>query len=220
MLIQITDLLDAATVARLRAGLAREGESFESGKKTAGWQARAVKNNEQSAGPAAQEAMETVRRALEAHALVRSAARPKEFVRLLVSRSREGMGYGTHVDDALMAGRRTDLSFTCSLTDPGTYDGGELVIEEADGENAIRLPAGGVVVYPTTALHRVETVTRGERLVVVGWIRSFIRDPARRDMLFDLDQAVAMLRDAGADRPVMNLISRTRNNLIRMWAED
>jgi PKHD-type hydroxylase len=95
-----------------------------------------------------------------------------------------------------------------------------LVIEGNDGENAIKLPAGSMVLYPTTSLHRVAEVTRGERLVVVGWVRSFIRHAEQREILFDLDQTAAALVAAKTDRSVTDRIFKTRNNLIRMWAED
>ena len=99
------------------------------------------------------------------------------------------MQYGVHVDDALMAGMRTDIAFTLFLDAPDTYDGGELVIESAAGDDAIKLPAGAMIVYPATTLHRVAMVTRGQRHVVAGWARSFVRDAAQREILFDLDTA-------------------------------
>jgi PKHD-type hydroxylase len=220
MHLHIVDLLSPETLADLRQSLAVESDSFTSGKATAGWQARAVKHNDQSTGSSAQRAMEIVRVALMAHPIFTAAARPVEIHKMLVSRYRPGMAYGTHVDDALMGGKRTDLSFTVFLNDPGDYDGGELVLEGNDGDEDIKLPAGTAFVYPTTALHHVAEVTRGERLVVVGWVKSFIRDAAKREMLFDLDQTIAALKATNADRQVMNLVSKTRNNLIRMWAED
>jgi PKHD-type hydroxylase len=220
MQLVLSDLLSAEIVARLSADLAAETASFTSGKATAGWQAREVKSNDQSDGPAAREAMRVVSEALMAHPVFKSAARPKAFVKLLVSRYRPGMSYGSHTDDALMGGVRNDLSFTVFLSGPETYDGGELVLEGAGGDEAIKLPAGSAFLYPTTALHHVAEVTRGERLVVVGWVRSFVRDAAQREILFDLDQTVAALRTSGAAREIMNLVSKSRNNLIRMWVED
>ena len=136
--------------------------------------------------------------ALLAHPVFKAVARPKQLVGLLVSRYRPGMEYGLHVDDAMMQGVRTDLSFTLFLSAPEAYEGGELVIEGNDAENAIKLPAGSAVVYPTTSLHRVAPVTAGERLVVVGWVRSLIRRADQREILFDLDAAVAEMRQAGA----------------------
>jgi PKHD-type hydroxylase len=220
MIIQISELLRADVVLGIINSLHAESNSFVSGKATAGAQARQVKNNDQSAGPAAQAAIAAVRDALLANAVFKASARPKEIMGMLVSRYQKGMAYGSHVDDALMGGKRTDLSFTFFLGEPGSYDGGELVIEGNDGENAIKLPAGSVVVYPTTSLHRVAEITRGERLVVVGWVRSFIRNAEQREILFDLDQTAAALVAAQADRGMTDRIFKTRNNLIRMWAED
>jgi PKHD-type hydroxylase len=150
----------------------------------------------------------------------KAAAMPKSFVKLLVSRYLPGMEYGTHVDDALMGGVRTDMSFTLFLCDPGTYDGGELVIEGNDGDTEVKLPAGHLVLYPTTTLHRVAPVTRGERLVVVGWVRSFIRSGEDREILFDLENVIAASRAASIDRGILNRLLKVKANLLRKWVED
>jgi PKHD-type hydroxylase len=130
------------------------------------------------------------------------------------------MAYGTHVDDALMGGMRTDISFTLFLSDPESYDGGELVTESHAGEQPFKLPAGSLVLYPSTTLHRVEPVTRGSRLAAVGWVRSLVRDPARRELLFDLDTARKALFDRDGKSPEFDLLSKCGANLLRMWAED
>jgi PKHD-type hydroxylase len=191
-----------------------------SGKTTAGWYAKDVKHNDQASGSVASDVMEQAKSALMGNALFLSAARPKTFVRTLISRYRPGMHYGTHVDDALMDGIRTDLSFTLFLASPDSYDGGELVIESADGETDVKLEAGSMVLYPTTSLHRVNAVTTGERLAIVGWVRSFIRSSEQRETLFDLDQVIAKLKSTNADRTLMNPVMKVRNTLVRMWAED
>jgi PKHD-type hydroxylase len=218
MILQMAGVLTPEKAADMRAALM--GESFTSGKTTAGWYAKDVKHNDQSTGPAALAVMEEAKAALLAHAVFVSAARPKTFVKTLVSRYRPGMHYGSHVDDALMGGVRTDMSFTLFLADADAYDGGELVIEGHDGDTEVKLPAGSLVLYPTTSLHHVREVTRGERLAVVGWVRSFIRAAEQRETLFELDQVVAGLRAAGVDRAVMNPVLKVRNTLTRMWAED
>jgi PKHD-type hydroxylase len=220
VILQIADILAPSKALELRDALAREAEHFTSGKATAGWHAKSVKDNEQSSGPAAQAAIEAVKATLLAHPVFMSAARPKNFVKLLVSRYKPGMHYGRHVDDALMAGVRTDLSFTLFLSDPATYDGGELRIEAHDGDTDVKLPAGGLVLYPTTQLHQVMAVTRGERLAIVGWVRSFIRNAEQRETLFELDQIVAQLRPRDADRALLDQVFKVRNTLTRMWAED
>ena len=130
------------------------------------------------------------------------------------------MEYGSHVDDALMNGIRTDVSFTLFLSDPDSYDGGALVIESSGGEDDIKLPAGSLVAYPSTTLHRVQPVTKGARLAAVGWARSFIRDPARRELLFDLDTARQSLFAREGKTAEFDLLSKSTANLLRMWAED
>jgi PKHD-type hydroxylase len=220
MLLQIVDVLMPETVDKMRSSLIVEDAKFSSGKDTAGWYARDVKNNDQSTGPAAIAAMEQAKAALLGHGVFVSAARPKTFVKTLVSRYRQGMHYGTHVDDALMGGVRTDMSFTLFLSEPETYDGGALVVEGHDGDTEIKLQAGSLVLYPTTSLHHVTEVTRGERLAIVGWVRSFIRNAEQRETLFDLDQVVAYLKASNAERGIMNPVMKVRNTLTRMWAED
>ena len=220
MIMQIADVLPPGRVAEFMERLGGAAAGFHPGAMTAGWHARGVKNNEQASGEAAREVAGAVEQALLAHPVFKAAARPKRLVGLLVSRYGAGMEYGRHVDDALMQGVRTDLSFTVFLNGPEAYEGGELLIEGHDGETAITLSAGSAVVYPTSSLHRVAQVIRGERLVVVGWVRSLIRRADQRELLFDLDTAVAQLRQSGADRASLDPVLKVRANLLRMWAED
>jgi PKHD-type hydroxylase len=220
MIMQIEGVVAPEAVAALTVALSEEGATFVPGVATAGWHARTVKNNQQASGNAARSATAAVEKALLANPLFKAAARPKQLVGLLVSRYGPGMEYGLHVDDALMHGVRTDLSFTVFLSGPDTYEGGELVIEGNDADSAIKLAAGSVVIYPTTSLHRVAPVTAGERLVVVGWVRSLIRRADQREVLFDLDAVVADMRKAGQMTPDLARILKVRANLQRMWVED
>lgn len=220
MIVQIGGLLPDDTVESLRRALQDEAAGFKPGAATAGWHAKAVKNNEQASGAGAAKAVAAVKEALGAHSVFTAVARPKALVGLLVSRYGPGMEYGTHVDNAMMNGVRTDLSFTVFLEAPEAYDGGELVIEGNDGEQAVKLAAGAAVVYPSTSLHRVAQVTRGERLVVVGWVRSLIRRGDQREILFDLDQLIARQREGGGDRDMIDRLMKTKANLLRMWLED
>jgi PKHD-type hydroxylase len=130
------------------------------------------------------------------------------------------MQYGSHVDDALMSGMRTDVSFTLFLSDPASYEGGELVIESAAGEDSIKLHAGALVAYPATSLHHVNEVTRGVRLAAAGWAKSLIRDAARRELLFDLDTARRQMFARNGKSSEFDLVSKSFANLMRMWAED
>jgi PKHD-type hydroxylase len=115
---------------------------------------------------------------------------------------------------------RSDVSFTLFLSDAASYDGGELIIESAGGEEAFRLDAGSLIAYPATSLHRVGTVTRGARLAAVGWARSFVRDPAQRELLFDLDTARRQMFAQHGKSADYDLVSKSLANLLRMWMED
>ena len=214
----IEGLLSAVEVTVMREAA---GElTFGDGRATAGKFARDVKANDQAmASPELDAVLTKVERALAGNALFRSAARPRAMTRLILSRYRAGQTYGLHVDDALMQGLRTDLSFTLFLADPENYDGGALIIEDRFESRAIKLAAGDLILYPATTLHRVQEVTRGERLAVVGWVQSLIRDGGRRDILFDLDQAVESEFVAHGKSEQFDLLAKTRSNLLRLWAE-
>jgi PKHD-type hydroxylase len=219
MQIVIGTVLSADDLATVRAALARA--AFVDGRATAGFAARVVKNNRQAASD---RKLETVRKLVTerimGNEVFRLAVRPKALTPLMFSRYEHGMHYGSHVDDALMDGLRTDVSFTLFLSEPDAYDGGELVIESASGEDAVKLEAGSLVAYPSTALHRVAPVTRGQRLAAVGWARSFIRDGARRELLFDLDTARRAMFAQRGKSAEFDLVSKSLANLMRMWAED
>lgn len=219
MLIAIADILTDAELEGARDTLSRA--HFRDGKASAGWSARIVKDNLQ----AAPDADVTALAALVAQRLAQNvtfslATRPKHVMGPMFSRYEPGHAYGTHVDDALLDGKRSDVSFTLFLSDPATYDGGELVLDTAMGEEAIKLPAGSVFTYPATLLHRVAPVSRGRRLAAVGWIRSYVRDAAQRELLFDLDTARRRLFDRDGKTPDGDLLARCTANLLRMWCED
>jgi PKHD-type hydroxylase len=216
----ISNVIDAARITAITDQINANLQAFESGTQTAGWHATHVKNNEQAAGIESDGLRKLVETTLLAHPVFKAAAQPKLIIKTLVSRYKPGMSYGTHVDEPLMAGIRTDLSFTLFLSDPNTYDGGALIIEGSDGENEVKLPAGSLVLYPTTTLHRVQEVTRGERLAVVGWVRSFIRNAEDREILFDLENVIASLRVNNADRALLDHVLKVRTNLLRKWVED
>lgn len=220
MILCLHEVLDKQSLRALVERLASTPAAFEDGRKTAGWHARTVKLNEQLRDDAASPVLEMLAKTLLALPVFKAAAMPKQMVKLVLSRYGPGMHYGTHVDDALMGGIRTDLSFTLFLSAPEDYDGGALVMEGNDGETDVKLPAGSLVLYPTTTLHRVEPVTRGERLAVAGWVRSFIRSHEERELLFDIENIVASLRDAKADRAILDRLFKVRANLIRKWADD
>lgn len=220
MRIAIANVVDQAELTELRAAL--DTVRFLDGRATAGYAAREVKDNRQ-ADPldrkaAALRALVTDK--MLSNELFRLAARPKQLSPIMFSRYEPGRKYGSHVDDAIMGGMRADVSFTLFLSDPASYDGGELVIETASGDEAIKLEAGSMIVYPATSLHHVSEITRGERVAAVGWARSFIRDEAKRELLFDLDTARMRLFAREGKSEDYDLLSKSSANLLRMWAED
>jgi PKHD-type hydroxylase len=219
MQIVIGNVLSAGEIAIVRETLA--GANFEDGRETAGFAARMVKHNRQAANDGK---IDTVRKLVESrilgHDVFALAVRPKTLTSIMFSAYEPGMRYGSHVDDALMQGMRTDVSFTLFLSEPASYDGGELVIESASGEDAVKLEAGGLVAYPSTALHHVTEVTRGVRLAAVGWARSYVRDGARRELLFDLDTARRQMFARHGKSADYDLVSKSLANLLRMWVED
>ena len=220
MQIVIGSILSPAELETVNAALGRA--RFVDGKATAGFAARMVKNNRQA--ESSDRSLETIRKLVAARVLgndvFRLAVRPKALSPLLFSHYETGMHYGSHVDDALMDGMRTDVSFTLFLSDPTSYDGGELTIESAAGEDTFKLDAGALVAYSATSLHRVADVTRGARLAAVGWARSFVRDPARRELLFDLDTARRQMFARDGKSAEYDLVSKSLANLLRMWVED
>jgi PKHD-type hydroxylase len=218
MIITIADVLSAADLAEIGATLA--ASRFEDGRHTAGWSARLVKNNEQARDSATLRLLrERVAKAILDNEVFAAAVRPKALTPLLFSRYGPGREYGTHVDNPLIEGVRTDVSFTLFLAPPDTYGGGELVIETLGGEEDIKLPAGHLVAYPSTTLHRVAPVTDGERLAAVGWAQSYVRDGARREILFDLETARRQLFEQSGKTPEFDLLAKSAANLFRMWAE-
>jgi len=226
MIICIANMLDDARLGKLRALLAEA--RFTDGRATAGWHARLVKANAQASAdhPATIQAASLVRDSLLAHPVFRAAALPRRLRPILFARYGAGQSYGAHVDDALMGGAddpggplRTDIAVTVFLGDPESYAGGELVIETTAGEQAFRLGAGQAVVYPATTLHRVAPVTEGERLVAVTWAQSLVRDPAAREVLFDLDAARRAVFEREGKSAAFDLIAKSHANLLRRWAE-
>lgn len=223
MILCLGEVLSPEQLERVRSAL--DLGNFEDGRKTAGWHARLVKNNEQmSRGDATSQALrEEVEKALTDHPVFQMAVRPAKMTSILFSRYRDGMTYGNHVDDPVMGsgqGRiRTDISFTLFLDEPESYDGGELVTDTTAGEQSYKLPAGSAVIYPSSTLHRVEPVSRGQRRVAIGWIQSTIRDPAQREVLFDLDTARRQLFEREGKTAEFDLLTKSLANLQRFWAE-
>lgn len=219
-MLQIRQVIDAATLAAARE-MMEAPERFADGRATAGKSAATVKHNLQlEKGPWQDTLSRTIQRVLRTNELFKAGAMPKAFCRLIFSRYETGMSYGTHVDSPIIGNQRTDLSFTLFLSDPSSYDGGELVIERREGETAVKLEAGDLVLYPSTALHRVEPVTRGVRLACVGWVRSHIRNEAHREILFDLGLTTREIFETTGKTPQYDRLTNVKANLMRLWAED
>jgi PKHD-type hydroxylase len=226
MLLAIPDLLDPAGVTRLR-GLIDAGDWVD-GNVTSGPQAALAKRNRQlpEASAAAREAGAIVLDALGRSALFVAAALPLKVFPPLFNRYEGGEAFGTHVDNAVRVQRgtefriRSDLSATLFLSDPADYDGGELVIDDLFGEQRVKPPAGHLVLYPASSLHRVEPVTRGARVASFFWIQSMVRDDGARRILFELDQGVqAAAAGMGQGDPAVVKLTGVYHNLLRRWAE-
>lgn len=222
MIVEIKDVISSEELKIILNSL--ESAEFVDGKITAGWHAKLVKDNTQldKKSQKAVELSNIVINALNRHPLVQAAALPKQIHSLLFSRYQEGMSYGSHVDNAFMGKPhfwRSDVSFTLFLSSPTSYDGGELVIEGATKEDSYKLEAGSAILYPSSSLHRVGAIASGTRLVAVGWIQSLIRDPAKRELLFDLDTVRRSIFAKEGKSLEFDLLCKTYSNLLRIWGE-
>jgi PKHD-type hydroxylase len=222
MILCIANVLSDADLAAIHGTLGKA--AFQDGRKTAGWHAREVKRNEQAepGSRAAREAGERIAAALKANPVFQAGVQPRALRPFLLSRYGEGMEYGPHVDDAIMGGEqrvRSDVSVTVFLNAPEEYEGGELVIESAGGEQVFKLPAGQAVAYPSTTLHRVEKVTRGTRLVAVSWVQSLVRAADDREILFDLDMVRRAIFEASGKTREFDLVAKSYANLLRKWSD-
>jgi PKHD-type hydroxylase len=226
LLIHIKNILSAQEVAYCREVL--EASPWVDGKVTAGEQAAKAKINLQipEDSPEARTLGDLILRALARNPLFNSAALPLRVLPPMFNRYDVGMGFGAHVDGAIRAipganmRMRADVSSTLFLTAPEDYDGGELVIEDTYGSHSVKLPAGDMIVYPATSLHRVEPITRGSRWSSFFWTQSMVKDEGLRALLYDLDLSIIQVRQDLSDdnRAVVGLTS-CYHNLLRRWAE-
>lgn len=225
MLLQIPDVLTASQVMEARRLL--DAADWVDGRVTAGHQSARAKDNLQlpEGHSVAQQLGEWIVSALGQNALFISAALPQRIFPPLFNRYQGGQSFGTHVDNAIRqvtgtAHRiRTDLSATLFFSNPDEYEGGELVIEDTYGVQAVKLPAGHMVLYPSTSLHHVQPVTRGARVCSFFWLQSMIRDDGQRTLLFDLDVAIQRLNQDVADHPSLVQLTGVYHNLLRRWAD-
>jgi PKHD-type hydroxylase len=225
MLLHVPKVLTDAQVARCRELMARA--PWVDGRVTAGHQSALAKANLQIAEGSAEarEMGDTIVAALERNPLFVSAALPLRVFPPLFNRYEPGMAFGAHVDNAMrqVTGTpfrvRTDLSTTLFLSSPDEYEGGELVVEDTYGTHAVKLPAGDLILYPATSLHRVNPVKRGARLASFFWIQSMVRDDGRRALLFDLDMAINQVTQAVPDHGAVTALTSCYHNLLRQWGD-
>ncbi|WP_298924493.1 Fe2+-dependent dioxygenase [uncultured Ramlibacter sp.] len=226
MLLHVRAVLSPAEIAQARVALA--AAPWGDGRVTAGEQAALAKHNQQlpESCEAAVQLQQLVLQGLERHALFFCATLPKQISPPLFNRYGGGERFDSHVDSAVRylrngAGRvRTDISCTLFLADPQDYDGGELVIEDVSGPQRVKLPAGDMVIYPGTSVHRVEPVTRGARTAAFFWIQSMVRSDEQRRLLFDMDAHLRQLRSTvGETDPSVVGLTGTYHNLLRQWAD-
>lgn len=225
MLLQIPQVLTAEQVAQFRARM--ESAAWIDGNVTSGHQSAQAKRNEQLPEDSrdARELGDAVTAALGRNQLFFSAALPKRIFPPLFNRYRGGMEFGNHVDGAVRVHGpsgvriRTDISATLFLAAPEEYDGGELLVEDTYGVQKVKLPAGDMILYPSTSLHRVTPVTRGARVASFFWIQSMVRDDAQRSLLFDMDMSIIRLAQEAPGSPALVSLTGCYHNLLRMWAE-
>lgn len=224
MLLHIPEVLNRNELASIRQAL--DQADWTDGRETVGVQGAQVKRNQQlpDASPVKSELGRRVLAALERSPLFFAAALPLKILPPRFNRYAGGGEYGFHVDGAMMrlgAGEqlRSDLSCTLFLNEPDEYDGGELVISDTYGEHEVRLPAGDLIVYPSSSLHKVTPVTRGVRIASFFWVQSMVRSDAQRRLLFEMDTSIESLRRANADAGAVLQLTGVYHNLLRLWAE-
>ena len=227
MMLHVPAVLTQDQVRELRVRL--DASDWTDGRETVGVQGAQVKRNEQlpDNSPVKTALGRIVLDALERKSLYFAAALPRRSVPPRFNRYQGGGTYGAHVDGSVMLlGQgsereyvRSDISCTLFLCDPDEYDGGELVISDTYGEHDVKLPAGDLILYPSSSLHQVLPVTRGTRLAAFFWVQSLVRDDAQRRMLFELDASIQALTASGADRAALLQLTGLYHNLLRRWAE-
>jgi PKHD-type hydroxylase len=225
MLLAIPNVLDSTRLAEARQIL--EAADWIDGKATAGHQGARVKDNMQLPieSPAARQVGAMILHALGSNPLFMSAALPLHILPPMFNRYSGGQTFGTHVDGSIRTvpgthhRLRTDLSCTLFFAEPGEYDGGELIIEDTYGSKSVKLPAGHLILYPSTSLHQVTPVARGTRFCSFFWLQSMIRDDAQRGLLFEMDVAIQRLGAENASHPSVVSLTGVYHNLLRQWAE-
>jgi PKHD-type hydroxylase len=225
MMLHVPEVLTAEQVHEIRSTL--DATDWVDGRETVGAQGAQVKRNRQLSeqSPVGRELGRVILGALSRTPLFHAAALPLRFVPPLFNRYEGGEHYGLHVDGSVRAlpgsgeQMRTDLSCTLFLCDPDDYEGGELEVVDTYGTHEVKLPAGDLILYPSSSLHRVHPVTRGARICSFFWLQSMVRDDHRRGMLFELDQTIQKLRARLGECEETVALTGQYHNLLRMWSE-
>jgi PKHD-type hydroxylase len=218
--LHLPEFLSAAQLSGIE-NLSRQA-AFEDGRNTASQAAREVKHNLQIDASSQQymALQQIMFDAINQNPLLRNVVLPKQVHPFLFSKYEPGMAYGWHVDSPVMGNMiRTDVAITVFLSDPATYEGGELELQTASGIALYKYAKGDAICYPCTQLHRVREVISGERKVAVSWIQSMVKDADERKLLYDMQQVVDSLRQKDLQSPEANLLQQTHSNLLRKWAD-
>ena len=224
MLLHIPGVLSPEQIRRMRESL--DAAPWVDGRETVGAQGARVKHNQQlpDASPLRRQLGETVLAALAAQPLFHAPTLPLRILPPRFNRYADGGQYGFHVDGAVMAlpdgggQMRSDVSCTLFLGEPDEYEGGELIVSDTYGEHEVKLPAGDLIVYPSSSLHRVAPVTRGARVASFFWVQSLVRDDSQRRLLFELDTSIQVLTRTGADHAAVLQLTGVYHNLLRQWS--
>ena len=210
-------LINPQEINLLKKNLTLKNLPWEDGKKTAGNHAAKVKNNLQldRSSNISKKCTEFIEKKILNDFLIKSFALPKRIHGTMFTKSLQGMKYGRHIDNAYMSTGRADLSFTIFLNEKDKYSGGELLIEGLNSEDKFKLDSGAIIIYPSTYLHSVQEIISGERIVVVGWIESYVRSIEEREYLFDLDAGARSLLARHGRSDELDLIFKSYSNLLR-----
>ena len=214
----ISPLLNHEDIQTFKSNLNKENEDWQDGKKTAGSYAAKVKNNLQLKRECdtSKSLSKFITKKILSNPLIKSFSLPKKIHGIMFTKSREGMKYGRHIDNAFMSSGRADLSFTIFINEKDSYQGGELIVENINSESSFKLNSGEIIIYPSTYLHSVKEIKKGERLVCVGWIESYIKSIEEREYLFDIDAGARSLLSKHGRSDDLDLIFKSYSNLLRL----
>ena len=214
----ISPLLNSEEIKIFQNKLKHENQYWEEGKKTAGSHAAQVKNNLQlnRKSEISQNLSKSITNKILSNPLIKSFSLPKKIHSIMFTKSSNTMKYGRHIDNAFMSSGRADLSFTIFINDKDSYQGGELIIENINSENTFKLNSGKIIIYPSTYLHSVKEVEKGERLVCVGWMESYVKSIEEREYLFDMDAGARSLLSKHGRSDELDLIFKSYSNFLRL----